>query len=177
MNFSDPKQILEQFHVDPGMTVADFGAGSGHYTIALARMVGNSGKVYAVEVQRDVLDRLRSDITSTPGVNNVQFVWGDIDADRGSTLQDHLCDRIVMSNVLFQLEKKETAVKEMFRVLKSGGQVLLIDWSDSFGHLGPHPSAVISEDKAKEMFEACGFQYEKDVITGDHHYGMIFKKA
>lgn len=177
MNFSEPKEILEQFHVDPGMVVADFGAGSGHYTRALAYRVGTTGKVYAVEVQRDVLERLRSDITQTPGINNVQFVWGDIDEDRGSTLPDHLCDRIIMSNVLFQLQKKANAIREMKRVLKAGGKVLFIDWSDSYGHIGPHPDSIISESQALSLFEEQGFTFEKDVVTGPHHYGLIFKKA
>jgi len=176
MNFSDPKEILSQFHVDPGMTVADFGAGAGHFTFPLAQKVGTSGKVYAVEIQREMLDRLRSDMSTMQGINNVQFVWGDIDEDHGSTLQDKSLDRVVIINTLFQLEKKENTAKEIFRVLKDNGKVLVMDWSDSHGHLGPHPESVFNEEKTTQLFEKVGFTHDSDIITGQHHYAVVFRK-
>jgi len=176
MNFSNPQEILSQFHVDPGMVVADFGAGSGHFTFPLARTVGASGKVYAIEIQREILDRLRTDMSQMPGINNVQFVWGDIDNDHGSTLADKSLDRVVIINTLFQLENKPMAAKEIFRVLKDNGKVLVMEWSDSHGHLGPHPEAVFVEEKCLKLFEENGFVHDNDIVTGPHHYAVVFKK-
>jgi len=177
MNFSDPKEILSQFHVDPGMTVADFGAGVGHFTFPLSQIVGTSGKVYAVEIQRDVLDRLRSDASSKPNTNNIQFVWGDIDNDHGSTLDDKSVDRVIVVNTFFQLENKPMAVKEIFRVLKDNGKVMVMDWSESYGHLGPHPEAVVSEDMCTDLFTKEGFVHDSNLIAGVHHYVTVFKKS
>ena len=59
MHFTDPATNLLQIALQDGMKVGDLGAGSGHYTLAAAGMVGPAGAVYAVDVQEDVLKRIR----------------------------------------------------------------------------------------------------------------------
>ena len=59
MSFADPKENILQLGLREGMRVGDFGAGSGHYTLAASGIVGGEGKVYAIDVQEDVLRRLR----------------------------------------------------------------------------------------------------------------------
>jgi len=55
--------------------------------------------------------------------------------------------------------------------------VLVVDWTDSFGGLGPQPDDILSEDAARAMFEEVGLAFEKNIDAGEHHYGIIFKKA
>jgi hypothetical protein len=52
-----------------------------------------------------------------------------------------------------------------------------VDWADSFNHLGPPPEQVVSERNAKRMFENAGFEYMRPIPSGDHHYGLVFRKA
>jgi len=54
---------------------------------------------------------------------------------------------------------------------------LLIDWSESFGGIGPSPQSVIREESAKEMLEKNGFVLKESMPAGNHHYGLIFVKA
>ena len=54
--------------------------------------------------------------------------------------------------------------------------MLVIDWADSFGNLGPTPAQVVTRAKARELFERAGFVFEKEITTGAHHYGIIFKR-
>jgi ubiquinone/menaquinone biosynthesis C-methylase UbiE len=61
--FSDPRSNIDQFRLDPGMIVADLGCGSGHYTFAIAKAVAPTGRVYAVDVQKDLLVRLKTEAT------------------------------------------------------------------------------------------------------------------
>jgi hypothetical protein len=62
------------------------------------------------------------------------------------------------------------------RITKSGGLILLVDWTDSFGGLGPQPRDIVSPEEAKEMFERYGATFVRDISAGAHHYGMVFKK-
>lgn len=172
--FSQPEKNIEQFHIDPGMIVADMGSGTGFYSFALSEVVGESGKVYAVDVQKELLSKLKNEASSR-GLTNIEVVWGDIDAKKGSTLRDNSVDRVVVANILFQLEDLDNFIIEIKRILRPGGKILVVDWSDSFGGLGPAPDEVIKSDVARTLFEEGGFSFEKDISVGDHHYGMVFK--
>ena len=155
--------------------MADFGSGSGHYTFELSKKVGNSGKVYAIDVQNDLLTRLKTHAKEM-GFKNIEVVWGDFEELRGTTLSDGIIDRVVVANVMFQLEEKDIVIKEVKRILKPKGQVFVIDWSDSYNNLGPTANMVVKKDVMITLFESEGFILDKEINVGDHHYGLIFKK-
>lgn len=175
MPFADPTSNLAQFELKQGDSVADLGAGSGFYTLAAARLVGSAGKIYAVEVQKDLLDRIKNS-ASREGIHNIEVVWGDIEKHGGTRLRDHSIDRCLISNVLFQAQDRENVVAEAHRILKSGGKVLVIDWSDSADISGPDPKHVFPKADAQAIFEKGGFSIEKEIKAGAHHYGFIGTK-
>ena len=174
-DFADPVQNVARLQLREGMHVADFGAGSGFYTLAAARRVGHSGRVYAVEVQKELLDKLQAQALREH-ITTVQVIWGDLDEPTGTKLADASMDAVIVSNVLFQSEQKDILAGEAYRVLKSGGQVLVVDWSDSYSNLGPHPEAVVAEEAARSYFESAGFVFTESFKAGEHHYGLILKK-
>lgn len=173
--FSDPVKNVESSGIQPGMEVADFGSGSGHYSMAVARTLASTGKVYAIDINKDALTRLKNNSVKE-GVYNIEVVWGDIDKLGGTKLRDFSVDFVFLCNILFQLENKEVVVKEVKRVLKPGGRVLVVDWTDSFGGLGPKPGAIVLKSTAEELFTKDGFHLEKEINAGAHHYGLIYKK-
>lgn len=172
--FSDPEKNINQFGMEEGMSVADFGSGSGAYVMASARKVGSSGVVYAIDVQKDLLSRIKKS-AKLENLSNIEIIWADIDEEYGSKLKEASVDVVIISNILFQLEKKENVAKEAKRVLKPGGRSIVIDWSESHGGLGPRPEDVITEKEARDMFENAGFIYEDNIDAGNYHYGMIFR--
>lgn len=174
--FSDPSKNIDALGLEKGMHVADFGAGSGFYAIIAARAVGDKGKVYAIDIQKDLLVRLKNQ-AAKEHVLNVEIIWGDLEKMGGTKLREFVVDRVLITNILFQIENKENVAKEALRILKPGGKVLLIDWRDSFGGLGPHQKDVLPAERAKEIFEAAGFVLERKVEAGDHHYGFLFKTS
>jgi len=176
MAFADPKNNLAQLGLTPGLQVADFGAGNGSYTLGIARAVRPDGKVYAIEIQKELLAKLERDATEAH-VTNIGFLWGDLETVGGSKLPDAKVDLVVMSNVLFQLAGAYPAVLEAKRVLKSGGRVAVIDWAGSFGGLGPKPEQVLKPEQVQKIFIDNGFTLQRAFEAGDHHYGLIFKLA
>ncbi len=168
--FSDPATNLAKLGLTDGMKVVDLGAGSGFYTFEAARSVGGSGIVYSVEVQKDLLDRIRS-TGATQGLRNIEVVWGNAEKIGGTKLREAIADRVIASNVLFQIEKPDDFVIEIKRILKPGGKVLVVDWSD----LSPlSPKQIVAESQAKALFEKAGFKVELSFAAGDHHYGLVF---
>jgi len=175
MSFTDPKSNIEQLGKIDGMKIADFGAGIGSYTIPLAKKVGDSGRVYAIEVQKDFLSNISAS-AQQENLANVEVLWGDIEVSGSSGLANQTVDIVVMANVLFIVEDKKGVVTEANRVLVPRGKILLIDWKDSYGGIGPQPEMVVSPEQTRELFEHGGFRLEKDFSAGDHHYGFIFTK-
>jgi ubiquinone/menaquinone biosynthesis C-methylase UbiE len=173
--FIDPKKMVEQFSLIPGMKVADLGAGSGAYAVELARAVGGAGQVYAVDIQQELLARIKNQVRLGKA-GNVEVIWGDLEKVGGTRLQETSIDFALASNILFQIDHKDVFCQEVMRILRKGGRLGVIDWKDSYNGLGPPAADVLTEPAARSIFEKAGFTYDHNVPAGDHHYGLIFKK-
>ncbi|OGI71100.1 hypothetical protein A3B84_03005 [Candidatus Nomurabacteria bacterium RIFCSPHIGHO2_02_FULL_35_13] len=171
--FTDPVKNLKALGLRENMIVADLGAGSGFYTIPAAKMVP-MGKVYAIEIQKDFLTTIRNKGIEAR-LNNLECLLGDVEKMGGTKIKDKIVDAVIASNILFQVEDKEKFLEEAKRILKSGGELLLVDWSDNSSPIGPGFDKVISKSKAREMLEEKGFIWQRDIDAGAHHYGIIFK--
>jgi len=166
--FTDPVKNLKMLGLKETDIVADLGAGTGFYSVAAGTLVPQ-GKVYAVEIVRDFLVTIKNKVREAR-LNNVEIIWGDIEKLGGTNLGDSVTDAVIVSNVLSQVQDKEKLILEIKRILKQKGKVLLIDWSQP-SVLGA--TAIIPKNKAREMFEKYGFIWQRDINTGEHHYGMI----
>ncbi len=171
--FSDPIKNLKQFEISEDMIVADLGAGTGFYSLALSKIVPR-GKVYAVEVVSDYLHTILNKVKEAK-ITNVDCFLGDVEKIGGTKLKDGIIDRVVASNILFQVENKDKFIEEVKRILKKDGKVLLIDWdTDTSSPLG-NKKEGISKERAIELFAKYGFIKERDIDAGEHHYGMILR--
>lgn len=173
--FVDPQTVSTHFHIREGDIVADFGAGSGFFIEVLSRLVGQSGRVYACEIQRELVEKIGV-LVRTKGLFSVDPLWCDLEMDHGVKIADDAVDVALMVNTFFQLGDKKTALSEVRRTLRSGGKFFLIDWSESFGGLGPQAQDVITAKDAQALIESSGFVYERSFDAGDHHYGLAFRK-
>ena len=173
VSFSSPRENVVQLGLVEGMKVGDFGAGSGYYARTAAAIVGPSGKVYAIDVQEDVLKHLKLN-THSHHQSIIETVWGDFEKRGGTRLRDASLDAVMLANVFFQVENRDGLLEEVKRVLKPGGKLMLVDWAGSYGGIGPAESQVVSEHQAEDFFINGGFHKVKSFRSGPHHYGVIF---
>lgn len=174
--FSDPRHNIEQLGLSDGYVVADLGAGSGFYSMEAARAVAPLGKVYAIDVQRGLLERLKSQ-ASKEHVRNIEVIAGDLERLGGSKVRESSCDAAIASNILFMIEDRKSFLLEAARILKPGGRLLLIDWTASFGQMGPHPDHVVYKDDALKLAASVGLKFEREIQAGNHHYGLVLRKS
>lgn len=174
--FSIPEKNLEQLALKPNQVVADFGAGSGAYTLAAAHALRGTGKVYAIDVQKELLSRLEK-LCHEAHVSNVAFIWGNIEILDGVKLREKSADVVIISNVLFQTHEKGIVIAEAERVLRDGGRLLLVDWTGSFNNMGPTPEQVFPEKDARTLVESLNFSFDRILSAGNYHYGLIFRKG
>ena len=172
--FAAPEMIVSHFHGRDGDLVGDFGAGAGTFLPALSKKVGERGRVFACEIQRGLVDKIGT-LIHEYNLHNVDPLWCDLEAEGGIKISDGLLDVAIVVNTLYQLEERERAIIEKRRTMRKGGVVYVVDWSDSFGGIGPHPDCVICKQLAIDLFEAAGFVLEREYPAGEHHYGLAFR--
>lgn len=173
--FLNPVGVVERLDIWPGMKVADFGCGAGHFSIEIAKRIGHDGLVCALDVQKEVLEALKSR-AKLEHLLNVSFGRVDLEADKGSLLADNLVDMVLISNILFQVEKKDAVAREAFRVLKTQGKLVVIEWESTESNLGPPKNLRLEKSAVRDIFLGVGFVFVNEVDTGGSHYGLIFKK-
>jgi len=174
--FSDPENNIKQFGISSGMQVADFGSGSGFYSMAIARAVAPSGKVFAVDIQKDLLDKLKNGAKQNH-LNNLDVIWGDLEHLGGTKLRESSMDAITICNLFFQIENKDALCLEAKRILRPNARVLVVDWAGSFGGIGPVEKDVVTKEKMIQIFQEHGFVLDREIPAGAQHYGLVFRKA
>jgi ubiquinone/menaquinone biosynthesis C-methylase UbiE len=173
--FLNPEDILETWSIHPGERVADFGCGSGFFAVAAAKLVGPSGKVYALDVQPESLEATRSRARLN-NINNIEYIRVDLETPEGSHLGHNSIDKILISNILFQAENMEAVIKESYRVLKKGGSALLIEWNEEISPAGPPLDHRVSQGEAETLCKNEKFSQIREIPAGEHHYGLVCTK-
>ncbi len=172
-HFSSPHENVLQLGLLEGMKVGDLGAGTGHYSRVAAAIVGHAGRVYAIDVQEDILKHLKLN-THEQHQGIINTVWGDIEKQGGTHLRDQSLDAVMLANTFFQIENRFGLLDEIKRVLKPGGKLMVVDWAGSYGGMGPVPEKVVTEHDAEAFFINGGFHKAKSFRAGSHHYGILF---
>lgn len=173
--FTNPQRTLPLIGVESGMRVADFGSGSGAYVVECAHAVGLDGHVYAVDIQKNLLDTVVAEAERS-GYRNITPIWTDMEKEGFTKLNENTLDLVIISNTLFQLKNKTPMFFEAARVLVSGGRLAVIDWEDSFGSMGPQVNMLVGKQDVLDMASQAGLSLEEEFNPGEHHYGLVFSK-
>jgi ubiquinone/menaquinone biosynthesis C-methylase UbiE len=187
-DFFDELKLRRDSHV------ADFGCGVGENAKILSELV-ESGKVYAIDVHKDLLEHIETDILKEKRkqekVNlenkeghvvdkilyqNIVPVWGDIEELDGTRLRDESIDAILIANTFFLLPHKKTCIMEMKRVLKKYGRILLVDWHTHLGQSVMHKAKVLSEEKIITLFTEASLSVYPKVFQDKHHFVFVVEK-
>lgn len=171
-SFLDPKEVLKRLKLRKDITAADFGSGSGGWAIPLAKKL-EDGQVYAIDILKEPLSALQGKI-SLEKIENIRTIHSDVENKKGSTLPDSSIDLVLMTNLLFQTEDKKAVFVEAKRILKKGGELLVVDWKKE-ASLGPEKRRVLPEE-VKKIAEGYDFKLEKELEAGVYHYALVFQK-
>jgi ubiquinone/menaquinone biosynthesis C-methylase UbiE len=171
--FLQPEEVIKQLNIRKNIQVADFGCGAGYFTIPLAKVV-EEGMVYAFDVMEQALESVRSR-AKIQGLFNIETRRCNLENPSGSGLIINSIDLVVLANILFQSFKKLDIIKEAKRVLKKGGEMVIIDWQPD-KPMGPPKDLIVSKETIKKMAQAEGLIFKKEITVDVYHWGMIFSK-
>lgn len=172
----DVPDLLRQIGIGPGNIVADLGCGGGgHFVAPTSALVGSSGLVYAIDIQKKVLGSLEASL-KLQHITNVKIVWSNLEDFGAADVPDGSCDSAILANVLFQNKNHEAILREAARMLKSGGSLIVVDWKHFKAPFGPPDELRISADQVKEIAVRVGLKEERVFDVGDYHYALILRK-
>lgn len=172
--FIDPASIVAQAELKSGQVVADLGCGSGFYALPTAKRVGNTGQVYAVDVQEAKLAATQSAARQN-GLKNITVLNADLEKPL-LDIPEASCDAVIAASILHQIEAVDHLIKNAYRLLKTGGQLIAVEWKKQATPLGPSLSRRIGPEELETLMAKAGFHKAKDLLTDGYHYAMVFTK-
>ena len=175
MDFSDPDVNVGYLELSAGARIAIFGSGVGGHSLAACRALQNQGLIYAIDVRKDMLGKLK-DEASRQGCSIIKPVHANIEEHGKTQIRDRELEAVIIPNTLFSYEDHVGILKEAARIIGPQGKVLVVDWKDSFGGMGPQEEHVIPKEKAIEFGAQAGLKATHEFDAGGHHYGLVFSK-
>ncbi len=175
-HFDDVKEVLEKIQINKGSYIADLGSGPGRFTIPMAKIVGEEGKVYAVDISEESLMLLKEN-AEKEGLKNIEIVYGDI--SKKIPLNDNLIDIAFMANVFHGIvyEGNEAEVlNEIKRILKNEGKLIILEFKKIHGPPGPPFMMRISYDELSKILANNGFTVKYLGEIGKYHYLIEARK-
>jgi ubiquinone/menaquinone biosynthesis C-methylase UbiE len=163
--------VLNSLDLKPGMRAADIGAGTGYFAIPLAQQVGPDGKVFAVDLQPEMLDLLRAKLDQADGPRNVELRQGEAGS---TTLNTASVDLVFLANVWHELDDPAAALKEAYRILRAGGQLAILDWRpDMPSPPGPPQDHRVSAADVESSLVTNGWHAKPPKMVGQYSYLIV----
>ncbi|MFI5175134.1 MAG: class I SAM-dependent methyltransferase [Terriglobia bacterium] len=166
-----PGDVLALLPLRPGMRVADIGAGTGYFALPIAREIGPSGRVLAVDVEPEMIARLKQKIESAGAPQNIELIEGEATNTRLPAAQ---VDLLLMANLWHELDDLEGALREANRLLHEGGRLAILDWRPDVDRPpGPPLEHRIPPAEVKEFLESHGWRVERSSQVGRYSYFLL----
>ena len=162
--------VLDAAGVFSMLNIADIGAGSGYFTLPMARRV-TPGKVYAVEPAAEMREVLRGKLAAGAAPNNVELVAGE---DSATGLPEASCDLIFLSAVWHEIDDHAAALREFSRIAAPNAKLAIVDWRpDATPPPGPPVGHRIARDEVERRLEESGWGIVKSDVVSDWTYIVV----
>ena len=167
-----PEKALDALELQTGMAVADVGAGTGYFSLRMARRVGPEGKVYANDVQPEMLDKLRTNAAKAK-LGNVETVLG---SEADPKLPVNALDLVLLVDVYHEFSQPQEMLQHIRASLKTNGRLVLLEYRKEDPAVPIRPEHKMSVAEVKTEVEAEGYRLDKVIETLPRQHILIFKK-
>lgn len=164
--------IVGHLGLKPGDVVADLGAGTGVFSVPIARIVGPSGKVYAVDVDQALVDYIAKKVKAQQ-ISNVRTVLGRF-SDPALPASD--VDLALMHDVLHHVENRAEYLKQVVRYLKSGGRIAIVEPDAQKGSHRDDPKLQITKEQLRGWMTDAGLVQSNEFPLGEAKWYVIYRR-
>ena len=165
-----PEEVIAALDLKAGETLADIGAGSGYFTFRFARKVGDSGRVYAVDINSDMILYMNRHIRDKK-VRNVTTI---LSAPDDPLVPDVPVNRFFVCNTWHHVQSRPRYIALMKKMLKPGGQIVVVDYKKKQLPVGPPPEMKLAKREVIAELEAGGFKLAKEHDFLPYQYFLVF---
>jgi precorrin-6B methylase 2 len=169
----NPEGALDAIKITAGMVVADVGAGTGYMTLKMATRVGPAGKVYAEDVQPEMLRRLRANAAAAK-LTNIQTVLG---GEADPKLPPNTLDLILLVDVYHEFSQPQRMLRKMREALKPDGRLVLLEYRKEDPSIPIRGEHKMSVQEVKMETEAEGFHLDQVLETLPRQHILILTKT
>ena len=172
LRWNNPVEIVAAVEIAPGARVAEIGCGNGWFTFELERAVRPRGMIYALDMQTAMLQILETHRQNYERILVLPCEENAFDLDDGEV------DVVFHANVLHECSEPIVHLREANRVLKNGGQLIVIEWKPGVGEDEPGPRADyrLAPETTREFAEQAGFEMSDTRDVGPYHYAVLATK-
>jgi ubiquinone/menaquinone biosynthesis C-methylase UbiE len=168
-----PEKALDALQLKPGMMVADVGAGTGFYSLRLAKAVGPNGVVFAEDIQPGMLARLKSN-AQTAQVGNIVTVLG---TESNPHLPEAKLDLVLLVDVYHEFSRPERMLDRIRESLKANGELVLLEFRKEDPSVPIRPEHKMSVDEVRAEVAPEGYEFEKVVDSLPWQHIIFFRKG
>jgi ubiquinone/menaquinone biosynthesis C-methylase UbiE len=168
--YQKPQEVMGALDLREGEVIVDIGSGSGYFTLRLAAQVGERGRVYGVDIDPDMVRHLNRRLRDA-GLRNVHVILADPD----DPLVPEPVDRFLIVDTWHHVEDQARYLGLMRKLLKPGGQVIMIDFQKRELPLGPPLAMKIAREDLVRQMEASGFRLAKEHTFLPYQYFLVFE--
>ena len=166
-----PDEVIAAMNLKAGETIADIGAGSGFFAFRFARKVGDSGRVYAVDINPDMILYMNRRIRDSKIKNAVTV----LSAPDDPLLTDASINRFFICNTWHHVQSRPRYIGLMKKMLKPGGQVIIVDYKKRQLPVGPPPEMKLAKRDVIGEMESNGFKLAKEHSFLEYQYFLVFE--
>lgn len=169
-----PSKLVKELKLQPGQVVADIGAGSGILSVMMAKEVGDTGKVIAVDVQQEMLDLLDKKLAEQ-GVKNVEGLLG---TEKSPRLEPESIDLAIMVDVYHEFAFPYEMMREISKSLKPGGRVVFVEYRKEDPNVPIKLVHKMTQAQVKREINQPEFQlkWKETIGTLPRQHVIIFEK-
>ena len=168
--WQQPGRIMDALGIGDGSAVADVGAGGGWFTVRLARRVGPNGRVYAEDVQPQMIESIGRRV-HREGLRNVHTVLGTAEDAR---LPQGQLDVVLVVDAYHEMQFKVTLLRNLAQSLKRNGRLGIVDYKVGGYGPGPEPDERIAPEKVIEDAESAGLRLLRYETFLPYQYLLVF---
>lgn len=172
----DIDSTLQEIPIEEGQKVADLGCGKfGYFILAAAKMTGNQGLAYAIDIQKPHLKEIEKQ-AKKENLNQLKTVWTNLEKWQGTKIENNALDVALLINTLNQSDKRADILREASRIIKKKGKLLIVEWLNKELPFGPKPEKKVKKEAIIDAAPKLGLKLDKEFSAGEFHYGLLFSK-
>lgn len=167
-----PYKTLADLGLQKGDIMADIGCGIGYFSIPAAEIVSESGKVFAIDISAEMIKELEGKLeeNNTSNVKTIITEENDLKVDNDSISYAFIC------NVLHETDDIEVFLKEVMRVVKDIGKIVIVEWKKEESDYGPPLAHRLDHEEVSNAIANTGFKNIRYQEVGKYFYAVIAEK-